>query len=195
MKNQREIRTLQLDRVTLREDSGAFFGHAAVFNTLTDIGEPPSWGFREQIHPKAFDRAIKEGQDVRLFLNHNPDHVLARTAAGTMTLRTDSKGLVVEADLADTSVGRDVQISLARGDLSQMSFGFIVRGEEWKSKDGVDIRTITDVDLFDVSVVSMPAYASTDASLRSIVEATHNELALQRQAAARARFELLMKNV
>lgn len=186
---EKETRTLSLDRVTLRSDTGKFVGHAALFNKRTAIGDPKTWGFWEQVAPGAFDRALSENQDVRLLVDHDPSRLLGRTASGTLSLSVDRRGLKTEADLPDTSLGRDVSILLERGDLSQMSFGFMVKGQTSEElRDGTLLRTITDVDLFDVSVVTFPAYPDTDAAVRA---AGLQDLRRSRWEAARVRLDAL----
>lgn len=145
-------------------------GHAAVFDTATQIG-PPGIGFEERIAPGAFKKTISDGADVRLLFNHNPDLVLARTKSGTLTLSEDKVGLAVAADLAPTTVGRDLAILLQRGDVSQMSFGFQVVKDIWETQRGSDgsdheVRTILEARLFDVSAVTYPAYDETDLAIR-----------------------------
>lgn len=194
-----EQRVFDLVRVMLTRAAhdgsgpGTFVGHAAVFDTRTAIGSPPNWGFWEEIDPGAFNRALGEKQDVRLLVDHDPSKLLARTASGTLTLSTDRTGLVTEADLPDTTHGRDARVLIDRGDLSQMSFGFIPKKEEWSEVDGGELVRVLDLDLFDVSVVTFPAYPSTDATVRSAVEARRrtSPLAQQRRAAALERFNKL----
>ncbi len=141
--------------------AGRVMGHASVFNEVAQVRD----GY-EQIAPEAFARALAEKQDVSLLLNHNPDNLLARTSSGTLRLGTDSRGLTVDADLAPTTLGKDVQILLDRGDLSKMSFGFIPKAHRFDEIEGVRVRTYTDVDLFDVSIVTDPAYSGTNVALR-----------------------------
>lgn len=153
------------------------------------IGDPRRGGFWEQIAPGAFNRALEENQDVRFLVDHNPSLVLARTTSGTLDLSSDKRGLRVDADLADTSVGRDLVVLLERGDVSQMSFGFTVETDEWAmQKDGSELRTIRDVNLFDVSAVTFPAYPQTDAALRA---AGYQDIRRQRWEAAQERLEAL----
>jgi hypothetical protein len=141
-------------------------GYAAVFNTRTDLGS-----FQEQIAPGAFKRALGEGQDVRMLFNHDPNMVLGRTKSGTLRLSEDNTGLRCQNDMPDTQLGRDVYTLMKRGDVSQMSFGFIVRAEDIEfNADGSALRTITDVDMFDVSIVTYPAYESTSVEARSVEE-------------------------
>lgn len=157
-----------------------------MYKQRTAIGDPTRGGFWEQIAPGAFDRALNEDQDVRFLVDHDPSRVLARTASGTLSLSSDKKGLLVDADLADTSIGRDLRVLLERGDVSQMSFGFVVNKDEWAmQKDGTELRTIHDVDLFDVSAVTFPAYPQTDAAVRA---AGFGEIRKQRNAERAARF-------
>lgn len=143
-------------------------GHAAVFNQLSeDLG-----GFREQVIPGAFLEAI-EKDDVRALFNHNPDHVLGRNLAGTLKLSEDARGLAIDILLPDTQTGRDLLISLDRGDITQMSFAFTVRpnGQDWaKNDDGLWVRTVKRVRLYDVSPVTYPAYPQTDVAVRSLDE-------------------------
>jgi len=143
-------------------DGGRLIGHASVFNQETRIGE-----FYEVISPAAFDDVL--GDDVVLQLEHT-GLPLARTSSGTMKLSTDATGLLVDADPADTSAGRDLRALVARGDLYHMSFGFTVAKDAWsKRDDGGHLRTIEKVQrLYDVSVVTFPAYLGTDVSLRSL---------------------------
>lgn len=164
-----ELRTLTVPfamREWRADDTAiSFTGHAAIFNRQADIGP-----FREQILPKAFmDVLQSDALDVRFLINHDPNLLLARTTSGTMTLKEDSTGLLVRADLAPTSYGKDLQILLRRGDMSQMSFGFSVADDAWEDKGAKPLRTIRKVgELFDVSAVTFPAYPGTDGSLRSV---------------------------
>lgn len=170
----RETRVFELDTSSLRSDGqspGIFEGHAAVFGVLSE----QLWGFRERIAPTAFDRALTGDHDVRFLINHNPDLLLARSrnGMGTLALGKDETGLHVRAELPDTSFARDLAESMRRGDIDQMSFGFRVLKESWaeeevETEDGpqrVNVRTLEDVELIDVSVVTFPAYPQTDAGL------------------------------
>lgn len=154
-------------RVEAREDGKRrIVGHAAVFNQLSeDLG-----GFREQIAPGAFAEAIDK-DDVRALYNHNPDFILGRNLAGTLKLAEDARGLAIEIDPPDTQIARDLLVSLDRGDINQMSFGFSVRpdGQNWAKDDaGQVIRTLTRVRLYDVSPVTFPAYPQTDVASRAL---------------------------
>jgi HK97 family phage prohead protease len=163
-----------LSRVEVRTNADGSVhveGHAAVFDISTWIG-PEDWrGFEERIAPGAFKKTISDGADVRFLFNHNPDLVLARSKASTLTLHEDQVGLAVGADLAPTSVGRDLAILLERRDVDQMSFGFQVVKDVWettKRSDGTEfeVRTIIEARLFDVSAVTYAAYDETDLAIR-----------------------------
>jgi uncharacterized protein len=156
-------------------DSPPFIeGYAAVFNSYSqDLG-----GFKERIKPGTFARALKEKQDVRCLFNHDASAVLGRLSAGTLTVREDSTGLFYHCDLPDTQMGRDLHASIKRGDINQCSFSFSVvpGGEMWAEEQDPDdedpdeffaSRTLTDVDLHDVSPVTYPAYLGTSVSARS----------------------------
>lgn len=146
----------------LRSDSHAhqLRGYAAVFNQLSE----PLTGFREKIRPGAFKRSVQSGADVRALVDHNPAMIIGRTRAGTLRLLEDAHGLLTEIDLPPTTIGHDLYQSVRRGDVSAMSFGFRVIKDAWPEKN---IRELLDVELFDVSVVSFPAYPQTSVDVRN----------------------------
>lgn len=146
------------------DQSTTLEGYAAVFDSLSaDLG-----GFREIIAPGAFKRSLKEGADVRALVDHDPGKIIGRNKAGTLTLREDDHGLKVRIKPPDTTAGRDIVESMRRGDVDQMSFAFTVVSDEWRTLEGEEVRTITDADLHDVSVVTYPAYADTAVAVRSM---------------------------
>ncbi len=147
-------------------------GYAALFDKLS----VPMWGFREKIDKGAFTQAVKR-DDVRALVEHDPARIIGRNVAKTLRLVEDDVGLKASIDLPDTQAGRDVQISIERGDLSQMSFGFFIINDRWETKNKEDIRTIEEVELFDVSVVAFPAYEETSVALRS-QEAFHKRVSI-----------------
>jgi hypothetical protein len=143
---------------------GTLEGHAAVFNKKTNIADM----FDEVILPGAFTKTLREG-DPRMLWNHDPGKPLARQSTGSLQLDEDKKGLHVVADLPDTTYGRDAKVSVGRGDVSQMSFGFSVVKEEWD--EDKNLRSIVEVRLFEVSPVAFAAYETTDVEARAVVEA------------------------
>lgn len=152
-------------------------GHASVFNQWTTIHRGDGYEFREIVRPGAYRNALAEGQDVRALFNHNRDYVLGRTKSKTLSLREDSVGLLSEINPPDTQWARDVLALIERGDLSGMSFAFRPRKSGYRVKDytrdGVTYfdAELTDADLFDVSVVTNPAYPQTDVGIRSLDDA------------------------
>ncbi|EDP67313.1 prohead protease [Carnobacterium sp. AT7] len=137
-------------------------GYAAVFNSKTLIGE---W-FEETINPGAFSKTIASGGgDIRALFNHDWGNVLGRTKSGTLRLEEDERGLKFEVELPNTSVARDLVESMKRGDINQCSFGFIPTEETWDYAVEPALRTINEVNLYEVSVVSLPAYDDTEVSL------------------------------
>lgn len=149
-------------------DGMTFHGYAAIFNSDSD-GAIPGFGV-ERIAPGAFAKSLTESRNLKMFLNHNSDLVLGSTKAGTLRLAEDEIGLRVEADLPDTTTGRDLSALLKRGDVDAMSFGFTpVKAQ--KRTDGVDGTIHTEVRLWEVSpVTSWPAYAATSAFVRHFAE-------------------------
>jgi uncharacterized protein len=162
-KETRFVQTVEL-RTEEREDSAPVIkGYAAVFNQWADIG---GW-FREKIKPGAFKKTIKEA-DVRALWNHDPNYVLGRNKADTLTLSEDEHGLAVEISPPDSQWAKDLLVSMKRGDINQMSFGFQVVKEEWNND--TNERELLELKLFDVSVVTFPAYDQTSAAVRSMFD-------------------------
>lgn len=121
-------------------------------------------GLVERIVPGAFSKTIR-GDDVRGLLNHDPSSLLGRTKSGTLTLSQDGRGLHYRIALPATQLGQDVGVLIARGDLSQASFAFDVVREkrDWEGK--TEVRWLRELRLYDISVVSFPAYEATTAEL------------------------------
>lgn len=154
-----EVRTADTGKVT-------FEGIASVVDTpyvVRDMfGE-----FSETIARGAFNRTLKQKADVRLLVNHE-GVPLARTKSGTLRLdATPHLRAGAELDPANPTV-QEVRSAMERGDLDQMSIGFRVRDQKW-NEDYTE-RQITEVELFDVSVVTYPASPTTSATLRAIDE-------------------------
>lgn len=156
-------------------------GYGAVFYSAGDAGsEYRLWDdMHERIMPGAFDRAIREGQDVRCMYNH--EHLMGRTKSGTMRMFVDSKGLGYECDMSESSTCKDVAIGIDRGDISGSSFSFVATRSTWleETRDGktVWVRQVEECDLFDQGPVDFPAYESTTAAMRSKRESIEAERA------------------
>jgi uncharacterized protein len=142
-----------------------FVGYAALFNSWSqDLG-----GFREQIAPGAFTKSLP-ADDVRALMNHDPNYVLGRNRSGTLVLTEDERGLRFEVNAPDAQWARDLHESVKRGDIDQCSFGFRTIRDDWRMADGIDERTLMEVRLIDVSIVTYPAYPETTAAVRSCAE-------------------------
>jgi uncharacterized protein len=158
-----EIRSLSKCELRAAPSGRRLEGYAAVFNSLSE----PLGGFVERILPGAFSRSLREGADVRALVDHLPSNILGRTKSRTLRLSEDSKGLHFDIpELPNTNAGNDILESVKRGDVSQCSFGFVLKQERWVTGTP-RIRELIDVDLFDVSVVTYPAYEATSVSVRS----------------------------
>ncbi len=176
---EREIRVfagpLQFER-RAEGDTPKIVGHAAVFDQWATLYEGTYWTWREVIRPGAFRNALAEKQDVVALVNHDEDSLLARTVSGTLTLSEDPTGLLAQIDPPDTQCARDLLVSIARGDLSGMSFAFRVRpgGDKTtitiQGEKELEERELLDLDLEDVSIVCWPAYTQTDVAIRSLAE-------------------------
>lgn len=167
---ERRFRPSKLEvRAGSKDGAGALSGYAACFNCLSDdLG-----GFKERLAPGCFDRALRENHDVRMLVNHSPSEILGRTTNGTLQLGVDQNGLKFRCELPDTSFARDIFALVSRGDLTQCSFGFQVREQDWsdeldEDEDGesrtIMIRIVRDLNLLDASVVTYAAYPQTSVS-------------------------------
>src|SRR5208282_545460 len=152
-------------------------GYASVFNTeSSNLG-----GFIEVVAPGAFTRSLADTtRDVKALFNHKDDYVLGRLKNKTLVLNQDDRGLHFRCELNPKSqTHRDLHASVERGDISECSFAFSAGkgGQSWGEVDDAQggtyiLRTLTDIDLFDVSVVSEPAYPGTSVDARSTVMIT-----------------------
>ena len=162
-----ERRVFAADDAELRvtnDDEPQIVGYAARFGKWSeDLG-----GFREKIKAGAFDSVV--GDDVRCLRNHNPDLLLGRTAAGTLVINANAKGLKFLNTPPNTVTGRETMESIRRGDITGCSFSFRVAKDEWhEDKAGRVERTILEFErLFDVGPVTYPAYPDTSVATRSL---------------------------
>lgn len=174
-----EFRTMEVGGLELRasDTTGTptvFSGYAAVFNSPS---EPLP--FTETIAPGAFRRTLKSEREIRMFVNHDSGQPLATTRNGSLRLSEDARGLRVEADLPDTTAGRDLSTLIESGVVHSMSFGFSVpRGGDSFSDNG-QTRELRELILHEVSVVTgFPAYPATSgATVRTTEEIAVEEVA------------------
>ena len=185
MQEERKVAIASAERITMNAEVRAvsaedgslrIAGYAATFNS-----EATGLNFREVIAPGAFTRTLQSGNPVFLLVNHDMEAIpLASTQSGTLRLSQDKVGLRMEADLDPANPkAQELASALKRGDVDKMSFAFSVGPDGQTREEG--LRTLTDLDLFEVSVVTWPAYDSTSASMRS---ATEEDLDLRKRQLA-----------
>lgn len=179
------------------EGEGHLSGYAAVFNTLSHtIRDLWGDGFMEEIKPGAFDRALREkDHDIMALWSHDPSKPLASREGGSLDLSVDEKGLSFGMTVDQSlSWGKDAVASV-RGKLArEMSMGFNVRGEEWNKRvDGKLVRTLTDIDLWEVSPVVFAAYPNTEVEARSALESYKQFLAKDERALSEAKTKAVAK--
>jgi HK97 family phage prohead protease len=191
-----EVRSFNVGELEIRAVDGEgmrFSGYAAVFNSDS---EPLP--FIERIAPGAFKRSLGSNKEIRMFANHNTDQVLATTRNNSLVLTEDARGLKVDAQLPDTTVGRDLATLIADGTVHSMSFGFSVpRGGDVWSGNGQS-RVLREVVLHEVSVVTgFPAYPeTTGATVRNADDTiSANESSIVPVALVRRKFELHSKKL
>jgi len=173
--DEHELRMMDACELSIEERAGEgdeparkhLVGYAAMFNKRTTLYP----GFDEVIAPGAFGKSLDAKDDVRALFNHNPDYVLGRLAAETLTLEEDTRGLKCDIVLPGTQFANDLHLLVDRGDITGMSFAFRCIIDEWDKTDPkVSLRTLKEVQLFDVSPVTYPAYKQTKVSARAMQE-------------------------
>lgn len=158
-----------------------FSGMAVPFGQVTDLHY-----FTEEISRDAFSEVLKD--DVRGLFNHDPDVILGRSAAGTMTLEVNEKGVFysIRYNPKDPDHVR-VMEKVKRGDVSQSSYAFSVKDEKWSMRDGKQHRTINKIERwYDVAPVTYPANPNTTVAKRSL-ENIRKEATEENERAAKQR--------
>jgi len=146
------------------QDEQRVEGYAVVFNEDTDLGK-----FTESIDPDSFTNVMND--DVRMLFNHNENYPLARSkdGQGTLDMKIDERGVHFSFPVGPQSYAQDLHSSLLRGDVDQASFAFTVEEDQWEERDGKPHRHITRLgNLIDLSVVTYPAYQTTEVTARSL---------------------------
>jgi HK97 family phage prohead protease len=181
-------------RAAKEEAEPRIIGYGAVYYDAADAGsEYRLWDdMLERVMPGCFDRAIRE-DDVRSFFNHDENQILGRNKSGTLALSVDSRGLHYEITTPDTQAGRDTTTSIRRGDVTGSSFMFLPRDTTWREVDGVFIRELNDVELWEVGPVVFPAYQSTTSEVRNMLraEAQRHGFRIDRQPSVELRRRML----
>ena len=159
----RQVRSVSSSFETRSDDTGMYIeGYFSVFNSNYEIYP----GCTESVAPGAFSNTL--GGDIKALCDHDTRLVLGRNKAGTLELREDSHGLWGRITInPNDSDAVNLYERVKRGDVDQCSFGFDIREEEADFRDDGSVHfTIRDVELFEVSVVTFPAYAETSVSAR-----------------------------
>ena len=175
----KELRVV--DSISDESTEPAIDGYASVFDSWSEElgGNQP---FRERVVKGAFEETI-QNDDIRALFNHDPNYVLGRNKAGTLTLEEDDKGLHVRITPPDTQWAKDLLVSIKRGDITQMSFGFTVILDRWNYEDNTDVRELLKVKLYDVSPVTFPAYTQTECGIRSAYDNHQKEVVKAKELA------------
>ena len=155
----RQVRSTHTEFNT-RDDSGnlSIEGYFAVFDSIYEIAP----GMSESVAPGAFDKTLSG--DIRALINHDTTLVLGRTKANTLQLKTDAHGLWGHIDINPNDTdAMNLYNRVQRGDVDQCSFGFNILDEETEYRENGDIHwTIKEVELFEVSPCTFPAYEETN---------------------------------
>lgn len=172
-----------------REENGTphISGYFAVFGEEYQIAP----GMSESIDRHAFDNTLSG--DVRALVNHDTTLVLGRTKAGTLELGVDEHGLWGDAAV-NTADGDAMNLyeRVKRRDVDQCSFGFVILREEEEIRENGDIHwTIKEVELYEVSACTFPAYETTNISARS---ADRDRIRQRERDAWKMRMKGLLKN-
>lgn len=160
----RTVRSVPVEFMTREEEGNkSIEGYFAVFNSVYDIAP----GMSESIAPGAFSKSL--AGDIRALVNHDTSLVLGRTKAGTLVLREDSRGLWGHIDINPNDVAAmDLYARVQRGDVDQCSFGFEIRSQDTDIKEDGSIHwTLTEIELYEVSCCTFPAYEETSISART----------------------------
>ena len=167
-----EIRSAETEGVE-QEERKVVTGYASTFNEPYTLYENDDLRFNEVVDARAFDNT--DMSDVIMQYDHE-GRVFARMSNNTLTVAPDERGLLIEADLGGTELGRQLFEEIRGGYTNKMSFGFTVDGEDYLDTKDVDgkaltVRTITSVrKLYDVSAVSLPANDATSISVRNLTD-------------------------
>lgn len=196
----RNVKEIKSDAVPFDEEKRyRVRGYATTYNEPYTLYSDDDIEIREQVAPEAF--ADADMSDVIMQYNHE-GRVFARTRNNTLSLTSDEHGLLIEADLGGTEIGRQLFDEIDGGYTDRMSFGFTVDADEVseereKGKRTIYLRTITRIGkLYDVSAVSIPANDGTEISARSLVdgliekEKAERLIEAEKEARARAKAEL-----
>lgn len=200
-----EIRSFKIELRADVTNPPRIEGYAATFNVQSE-----DMGFREIIEPGFFDDVLSD--DARALFNHDRNFVLGRKSNGTLAMMQDATGLRVAIDPPQTQLINDLVLApMKRGDINEMSFAFTVKPDGdriERNKDGTVLRTLKKggaLRLYDVSIVTEPAYPQTSAQVRSKIqelqqanpqaESDGSEALTVRQMARRRRLQIADRSI
>ena len=187
-KNEREYRNMIIEVKDASDERDIVEGYATTFNSPYVLYKDADFEISEQVDRHAFDDADMD--DVIMQYDHQ-GRVFARKSNNTLTVMPDDTGLLINADLGGTTIGRQLYEEIKGGYTNKMSFGFKVADDDWddeKGEDGVirSLRTILKIEkLYDVSAVSLPANDQTSISARNISDGAIKRLKAERLEAQR----------
>lgn len=191
---------LEVKEVPQEDESFVVRGYATTFNEPYMLFGDDEYEVREQVSPEAFDEC--DMSDVIMQYDHE-GRVFARITNNTLRLEKDEHGLLIEADLGGTTIGKQLYEEIKGGYTSKMSFGFVVDEDEvdelQENSKRVFLRTIRKIGkLFDVSAVSLPANDGTEISARGfcdgvIAKAEAERLLLEERNRQKEYIELKLK--
>ncbi|CAD0281696.1 Phage head maturation protease [Enterococcus phage vB_EfaS_140] len=163
-----EVRALDLNINDVDEESKEMKlqGYVATDASSHILGKEGKKKWREVIAPGTFRNAIAKAkrlkESIDLLADHDTKKILASTANGSLKLEEDEVGLYFEATVSPTSYGRDLYVLVKDGIIKGLSFGMKVLNEDWSlAADGMPLRTISEIELFEVSALKTPAYPTT----------------------------------
>lgn len=165
---ERELRayseSLELRKVDEEGKKKKICGYINKFNTRSQY-----MGFYEEVSSNAFDNTLADGHNIYAMYNHDDSKILGSTRSGNLRLFTDEIGLRFELDINENiSYAKDLYELVSNNDINGCSFGFYVNDDSWSRTDeGIDLRTINEVELIEVTITPFPAYLDSEASCRS----------------------------
>ena len=155
------MKEFEIRSALLQAENQKLVGYVVEWNSRSE----PLFDFVEQFAVNAFSQSLASDQDVRALFEHDHTKLLGRTRAGTLSLTEDSIGLRFELTPPDTTLGRDLLVSVERGDISGMSFGFRTLNDNWDFEQTPILRTVNSAELVEITVTSMPAYTESSVQI------------------------------
>lgn len=167
MEKQKEIRKfIATDLETRTEEASEkiISGYINKFNTRSQY-----MGFYEEVANGAFNRTLSDGHNIYAMYNHDSNMILGSTRSGSLKLNVDDVGLHFELRInPNISYANDLYELVRNGDIAGCSFGFYVLDDTWSyTEDKIDLRTVKEVELIEVTITPFPAYLDSEASCRS----------------------------